>query len=125
MNKLAVKSINDIRHTVKSSLNMGPVCTEQQLSEALAAHDTHYHNNLLSMMVLNQDRLHCNNMDVELIMSTLTAFGHHDDSLNILVDNRMMKNEYYFLRKVQEMMGMVEIDHPGLHSLHSIASPRN
>ena len=64
-------------------------------------------------------------MDVELIMSTLTAFGHHEDILNILVDNRMMKNEYYFLRKVQEMMGMVEIDHPGLHSLHSIASPRN
>lgn len=93
MNKLDVKSINDIRHTVKSSLNMGPVCTEQQLSEALAAHDTHYHNNLLSMMVLNQDRLHCNNMDVELIMSTLTAFGHHDDILNILVDIGLMKNE--------------------------------
>jgi hypothetical protein len=58
--RLAVKSINVIRHTVKSSLNMGPVCTEQQLNEALAAHDTHYHNNLLSMMVLNQDRLHYN-----------------------------------------------------------------
>jgi hypothetical protein len=37
--------------------------------------------------------------------------------LNLLVvNNRLVKNEYYFLRdEVQEMMGMVEIDHPGLH----------
>ena len=48
-------------------------------------------------------------------MSTLAAFGHTNDKLNLLVDNRLVKNEYYFLREVQEMMGMVEIDHPGLH----------
>ena len=121
--KLAVKSINDIGHAVKSSLNKGPVRSEQQLIETLAAHNDHYHSNLLSMMVLNQEGLRCNNMDVnesrhqsqELIMSTLAAFGHTNDKLNLLVDNRLVKNEYYFLREVQEMMGMVEIDHPGLH----------
>ena len=51
----------------------------------------------------------------EMVLNTLVAFGHTDEMMNLLVDNRMLKHENSVLCQVQEMIGMVEIYHPGFN----------
>jgi hypothetical protein len=52
----------------------------------------------------------------DLILSTIAAFGHTDHMLNVLVENRMLRTENSVLRQVQEMIGTVEISHPGFNT---------
>ena len=51
----------------------------------------------------------------EMALNTLVAFGHTNDMLNLLVDNRLLKHENSVLCQVQEMIGTVEILHPGFN----------
>jgi len=51
----------------------------------------------------------------EMVLNTLVAFGHTDEMMNLLVDNRMLKHENSVLCQVQEMIGTVEIYHPGFN----------
>jgi hypothetical protein len=51
----------------------------------------------------------------DMALNTLAAFGHTNDMLNLLVDNRLLKHENSVLCQVQEMIGTVEILHPGFN----------
>ena len=51
----------------------------------------------------------------EMALNTLVAFGHTNEMMNLLVDNRMLKHENSVLCQVQEMIGTVEIYHPGFN----------
>jgi hypothetical protein len=86
------------------------------------------HNDLMSKLAVRKSSLHAGlvsqDEDVlqskyqseDLILSTFAAFGHTNDMLNLLVENRLAKNEYFFLSQIQEMIGTVEISHPGFNT---------
>jgi len=52
--------------------------------------------------------------DELLRLSTVAAVGYTDESLRLLVDNRMLKQNNRFLHPIKKIIGMVEIAHLGL-----------
>jgi hypothetical protein len=83
-----------------------------ELMSKLAVRKRSLHAGLVSQ---DEDVLQSKYQSEDLILSAFSAFGHTNDMLNLLVENRLVKNEYFFLRQVQEMIGTVEISHPGFN----------
>ena len=48
-----------------------------------------------------------------MLLSTVAAVGHTDEILGLLAQNRQLKYDQCGFSKIQDMIGMVEITHPG------------